>query len=426
MKIVIKNGTVVDPASGTMEKLDLLINDERIEDISGNIGVDDDAGVIDASGCMVLPGLIDMHVHFREPGREDVETIIGGCEVAAKGGFTSVCTMPNTNPVIDNQALVRFIIMEAEKGPINVYPVATISKGSLGEDISEMGDLIDSGAVAFSDDGLPVKSSILMRRALEYSRMFDVPILSHAEDLELSDNGLMNEGNNSMKLGLKGIPRESEEIMIARDVLLTRLARGRLHVCHVSSRGSVDIIRNAKNEGIRVTCETAPHYFSLTDDAIAEKFAMAKMNPPLRTEADRRAIIEGLKDGVIDVIATDHAPHSENEKMQEMEYAPFGIVGLETIVPLIITLLVKENNFSFLEAFEKVTINPAKILKLDKGELKKGKIADITIIDPEKKVLINEEFMRSKSRNSPFLGRELYGSVEYTICNGNIIYSGKD
>lgn len=426
MKIVIKNGTLVDPASGTMEKLDVLINDERIEDISKNIDVDDDAGVINSEGCMVLPGLIDMHVHFREPGREDVETIIGGCEVAAKSGFTSVCTMPNTNPVIDNQALVRFIIMEAEKGPINVYPVANITKGSQGEEISEMGDLINSGAVAFSDDGLPVKSSLLMRRALEYSRMFDVPILCHAEDPELSDKGLMNEGNNSMRLGLKGIPRESEEVMIARDVLLTRLARGRLHVCHVSSRGSVDIIRDAKNEGIRVTCETAPHYFSLTDDVIAEKFAMAKMNPPLRTEADRRAIINGLKDGVIDVIATDHAPHSENEKMQEMEYAPFGIIGLETIVPLIITLLIKENNFSFLEAFEKVTINPAKILKLNKGELKKGKIADITIINPEKKILINEEFLRSKSKNSPFLGREFYGSIEYTICNGNIIYSGKN
>ncbi len=426
MKIVIKNGTLVDPASGTMEKLDLLINDERIEEISHRIAVDDDAGIIDASGCIVLPGLIDMHVHFREPGREDVETIIGGCEVAAKSGFTSVCTMPNTSPAIDNQALVRFIIMEAEKGPINVYPVATVTKGSQGEDMSEMGDLINSGAVAFSDDGLPVKSSILMRRALEYSRMFDVPILTHAEDLDLSDNGLMNEGNNSIMLGLKGIPRESEEIIIARDVLLTRLAKGRLHVCHVSSRGSVDIIGNAKNEGIRVTCETAPHYFSLTDDIIAEKFAMAKMNPPLRGEADRKAIIEGLKNGVIDVIATDHAPHSENEKMQEMEYAPFGIVGLETIVPLIITILIKENNFSFLEAFEKVTINPARILKLDKGELKKGKIADITIIDPDKKVLINEEFMLSKSKNSPFLGQELYGSVEYTICNGNIIYSGKN
>ena len=304
--------------------------------------------MIDATGCLVLPGLIDMHVHFREPGREDVETIYGGSMVAAKGGFTSVCTMPNTDPVIDNQALVRFIKLEAEKGPINVYPVATITKGLKGEEISEMGELINAGAVGFSDDGMPVMSSILMRRALEYSRMFDVPIITHSEDLDLTDDGIMNEGKNSTLLGLKGIPRESEEVMIARDVILTRLAGGRLHVAHVSSGGSIEIIRRAKSDGIRVTCETAPHYFSLNDDAVAEYLSMAKMKPPLRTEDDRKAIIEGLKRGIIDVIASDHAPHSMNEKMQELEYAPFGIVGLETTVPLIITVLVRENGFSYL------------------------------------------------------------------------------
>ncbi len=423
MKIVIKNGTVVDPASGISDRLDILIDGDRIDRIDRNIRADDDSGIIDAAGMILLPGLIDMHVHFREPGREDIETIIGGCRVAAKGGFTSVCTMPNTAPVIDNQALVRFIKLEAEKGPINVFPIATISKGLKGEEISEMGELIRGGAAAFSDDGRPVVSSMLMRRALEYSRMFDVPIISHAEDLLLSDSGIMNEGRNSMMLGLKGIPCEAEEIMIARDVLLTRLAKGRLHVAHVSSGGSVDIIKWAKERGINVTCETAPHYFSLTDDIIAEQFAMAKMNPPLRTGADRLAIIEGLRDGTIDVIASDHAPHSKNEKMQEMEYAPFGIIGLETMVPLIITVLVKENNFSLLQAFEKVTVNPARILKLDKGELKAGRMADITIIDPEKKVRIDEAFLLSKSKNSPFLGQDLFGSVEYTICNGNIVYS---
>ncbi len=425
MKIVIKNGRVIDPASRSDDALDILIEDDKIADISRGISVRDDYGVIDAAGCLVLPGLIDMHVHFREPGREDIETIYSGSKVAAKGGFTSVCTMPNTDPVIDNQALVRFIKLEAEKGPINVFPAATITKGMKGEEISEMGELIGAGAVGFTDDGLPVMSSILMRRALEYSRMFDVPIITHSEDLELTDDGIMNEGKNSMLLGLKGIPREAEEVMIARDVILTRLAGGRLHVAHVSSGGSVEIIRRAKSDGIRVTCETAPHYFSLTDDAVAEYLSMAKMKPPLRTEDDRRAIIEGLKRGIIDVIASDHAPHSPNEKMQELEYAPFGIVGLETTVPLIITVLVRENGFSYFEAFEKVTVNPARVLKIDRGELKIGGIADVAIINPEKKVLVDESFMLSKCKNSPFIGKELFGSVEYTICNGNVVYSNK-
>ena len=424
MRIVIKNGRVVDPASRVDEELDLLIENDRIADLSRNIAVRDDYGVIDAKGRLVLPGLIDMHVHFREPGREDVETIYGGSTVAAKSGFTSVCTMPNTDPVIDNQALVRFIKLEAEKGPVNVYPVATATKGMKGGEISEMGELIGAGAVAFTDDGLPITSSILMRRALEYSRMFDVPIISHAEDLELTDDGIMNEGKNSILLGLKGIPSESEEVMIARDVILTRLTGGRLHVAHVSAGGAVEIIRRAKTDGIRVTCETAPHYFALTDDAVAECLAMAKMKPPLRTEEDRRAIIEGLRSGVIDVIATDHAPHSHNEKMQELEYAPFGIVGLETAVPLIISVLVRENGFSYFEAFEKVTVNPARILKIERGELRAGRPADITVIDPEKKIMVNEEFFLSRCKNSPFIGRELYGSVEYTVCNGNVVYSG--
>ena len=425
MKIVIKNGRLLDPSSRVDEELDILIEDEKVADISKKIKVRNDYGVIDARGCLVLPGLIDMHVHFREPGREDVETIYGGSMVAAKSGFTSVCTMPNTDPVIDNQALVRFIKLEAEKGPINVFPAATITKGMKGEEISEMGELISAGAVTFTDDGMPVMSSILMRRALEYSRMFDVPIMTHSEDLDLTDEGIMNEGRNSTLLGLKGIPKESEEVMIARDVILTRLAGGRLHVAHVSSGGSIEIIRRAKSDGISVTCETAPHYFSLTDDAVAEYLSMAKMKPPLRTEEDRKAIIDGLKKGIIDVIASDHAPHPLNEKMQELEYAPFGIVGLETTVPLIITVLVRENGFSYHEAFEKVTVNPARVLKLDRGELKIGKVADVTIINPEKKVTVTEGFMLSKCKNSPFIGRELYGSVEYTICNGNVVYSRK-
>ncbi len=422
MEILIKNGKVIDPGSNLEEKLDIRIEDGIIRNISRDIKKGKDAEIIDASGCIVLPGLIDMHVHFREPGREDIETIRGGSEIAAKSGYTSVCTMPNTSPVIDNQALVRFIKMEAEMGPINVYPIANLSKGSKGEGITEMGELVMGGAVGFSDDGMPVMSSILMRRALDYAKMFDVPIITHSEDLTLSDGGIMNEGYNSVLLGLKGIPKEAEEVMIARDVILARLTRGKLHIAHVSSAGSVDIIRRGKERGINVTCETAPHYFSLNDDAIYTHQSMAKMNPPLRTEEDRLAIIEGLKSGIIDVIATDHAPHLSNEKMQEIEYAPFGIIGLETAVPLIITILIKENNFSFIEAFKKLTVRPSEILKIDRGELKEGGIADVTIIDPDKKVRIDENFIKSKCKNTPFIGKDLFGSVEYTICGGQVVY----
>lgn len=421
MKLLIKYGRLIDPASNTDEEFDILIADSKISKVDKNIKKDD-AHLINAKDCIVVPGLVDMHVHFREPGGEDVETIIGGSKVAAKSGYTSVCTMPNTNPVIDNQALVRYIKKQAESGPINVYPIAAITKGSIGEELTEMGELVEGGAIAFSDDGKPVMNSTTMRRALEYSRMFNIPIITHAEDITLSSGGVMNEGNNSVFLGLKGIPREAEEIMIARDVLLTRLTKGRLHVAHVSSKGSLDIIAMAKRNKIQVTCETAPHYFSLTDDAIAEHLSMAKMNPPLRTEEDRKAIIEGLRNGLIEVIATDHAPHLPNDKMQEIAFAPFGIIGLETAVPLIITVLVKENGFSYLQAFEKVTVNPCKILGIDRGFIQEDAVADITIINPDKKIIIDENFIISRCKNTPFIGRELYGLVEYTICNGTVAY----
>jgi dihydroorotase len=421
MSILIKNGRMIDPASKFDGKKDILIENNIIAKIADTIDAKADT-VIDAGGCLVVPGLVDMHVHFREPGREDQETILGGSAVAAKGGFTSVCPMPNTNPPIDNQALVRFIKLESEKGPINVFPIATVTKGRKGEEISEMGDLFDAGAVAFSDDGSPVASPLIMRRALDYARMFDAVILAHEEDQVLADGGSMNEGVNSTQLGIKGIPRESEEVMIARDMVLTKMTGGRMHVQHTSSGGSVEIVRDAKKRGIKVTCETAPHYFALTDSAVQTHMSMAKMNPPLRTEEDRRAIIEGLRDGTVDVIATDHAPHLSYEKEQEIDYAPFGIVGLETAVPLIITKLVKEEKFSYVDAFSKVTSNPGRILKIDRGEIAEGKAADIVIIDPEKKVAITKDFLLSKCKNSPFIGMELSGSVEYTICGGRVVY----
>jgi len=412
---------MIDPASSFDGKRDILVENGVIAKIAEKIDAKADS-VIDAAGCLVLPGLCDMHVHFREPGREDQETILGGSAVAAKGGFTSVCPMPNTNPPIDNQALVRFIKLEAEKGPINVFPVAAVTKGRKGEEISEMGDLLDAGAVAFSDDGSPVANPLIMRRALDYARMFDAVILAHEEDQVLADGGSMNEGINSTQLGIKGIPSESEEVMIARDVVLARMTGGKVHVQHTSAAGSIEAVRNAKAGGVRITCETAPHYFSLTDDAVQTHHSMAKMNPPLRTEKDRRAVIEGLRDGTIDVIATDHAPHLAFEKEQEIDYAPFGIVGLETAVPLIITKLVKEEKFSYADAFAKVTCNPCRILKIDRGTLAEGKAADITVINPESKVHITQDFLSSKCKNSPFIGMELYGSVEYTVCSGKVVY----
>jgi dihydroorotase len=423
MSILIKNGRMIDPASKFDGKRDILIENNIISKIAEKIDAKADT-VIDAEGSLVLPGLCDMHVHFREPGREDQETILGGSAVAAKGGYTSVCPMPNTIPAIDNQALVRFIKLEAEKGPINVFPIATVTKGRKGEEISEMGDLFDAGAVAFSDDGSPVANPLIMRRALDYARMFDAVILAHEEDQVLADGGSMNEGINSTQLGIKGIPCESEEVMISRDMILAKMTGGRIHVQHTSSGGSVGIVRDAKKRGIKVTCETAPHYFALTDDAVQKSMSMAKMNPPLRTEKDRREIIEGLRDGTVDVIATDHAPHLAYEKEQEIDYAPFGIVGLETAVPLIITKLVREEKFSYIDAFAKVTCNPCRILKIDRGTLSEGKSADVTIVNPDKKVFISQEFLLSKCKNSPFIGSELYGSVEYTVCNGKIVYKG--
>ena len=423
MKILIKNGRVIDPASDLDRNLDILIEDNIIKTISDNIEPDtENTETIDASGCIVLPGLIDMHVHFREPGREDIETIAGGSKVAAKSGFTTVCTMPNTVPVTDSVESLEFIKEKSRECQVNILSIATITKGSAGKELTDMKELLKHGAVAFSDDGLPVMNALVMKKALEQAKEINVPLITHSEDLDLTDKGVMNEGSLSAQLGLKGIPNESEEILIARDVILARLTRGRVHVAHVSSAGSVEIIKKAKEQGISITAEATPHHFSLTEDEIKTHSAMAKMSPPLRTEKDRLAVIEGLRTGVIDAIVTDHAPHLVADKEKGMEKAPFGIIGLETSVPLVITGLVKEQNFSMLQAFRCMTSNPAKILNLDKGILKENHTADITIVNPDKKVHIDEKFIVSGCKNTPFIGRDLFGSVEYTICGGEIIY----
>ena len=421
MSILIRNGRMIDPASGFDGQRDILIEDAKISRIAECVDCAADT-VIDAKGMLVLPGLVDLHVHFREPGGENKETILGGCASAAKGGFTSVFPMPNTTPPVESAELVRFTLAEGAKSGINVFPVAAISKGRAGAELVDMKELMDAGAAAFSDDGSPVSNSLLMRRALEAARDAGAVILAHEEDMALAHGGCINEGAASAKLGVRGIPRESEEVMIARDVILAKLAGGQIHIQHTSSGGSIDIIREAKTRGIGVTCETGPHYFALTEESVLVHGAMAKMNPPLCTEADRRAVIEGLRDGTIDVIATDHAPHPAEEKARGIEKAPFGIVGLETAVPLVIMKLVKEENFSYIDAFAKLTCNPCRIAKIDRGTIAEGKPADIVVIDPEKKVQITEDFLLSKCKNSPFIGTELYGSVEYTVCGGKIVY----
>lgn len=434
MKLLIKGGRVIDPASKVDKIADILIENTKIASIGKISGTRDevhpapnlmrgkrDTRVIDARGKIVIPGLIDMHTHLREPGHEEEETIATGTQAAAKGGITTVCCMPNTHPVIDNQTTVEFILLKAKnEGKVNVLPVGAITKGSLGEELSEIGELKKAGVVAISDDGEAVMNSLIMRRALEYAKMFDLPVISHCEDKNLSKDGVMNEGYISTILGLRGIPKEAEEVMVARDIILAELTGGHLHIAHISTAGSVELIRQAKKRGIKVTCETAPQYFTLTEETVSQFDTNTKVNPPLRTKLDLEAIKEGLKDGTIDCIATDHAPHTEEEKNKEYDLAPFGIIGLETLFSLIITELVNKKILSLIEAIAKVTVNPARILGLNYGELKVGFPADITIVDLNKKWKI-KNFV-SKSKNSPFLGWQVEGMVATTIVNGKIVY----
>jgi dihydroorotase len=429
MKIIIKNGHIVDPSQEIDATGDVVIEAGKIKEIiletsPGRVpdpGLDiQNFTVIDASGLHVFPGLVDMHVHLREPGFEYKETIKTGTMAAVHGGFTSVCCMPNTNPVNDNETVTEFILRKAyAEGACYVFPIGAITKGQKGEELAEMGMMAEAGCVAFSDDGRPVMNSLVMRRALEYSRSFDLPIISHAEDTDLSSGGVMNEGRVSLQLGLRGIPSEAEVVMIKRDIELAQLTGGRLHIAHVSTAGSVSAVREAKKAGLPVTAETCPHYFTLTEDAVKGYRTEAKVNPPLRTTGDIEAIREGLVDGTIDVIATDHAPHHKDEKLCEFDRAAFGISGLETALPLSLSL-VREGVLTLSDIARKMSLNPSTILGLGKGSLKTGSDADITILDLKKGWKVEPERFLSKGKNTPFEGFVLEGLPVITICKGQV------
>jgi len=430
MTIVIKNGRVIDPANGLDEPKDLLIDKGRIKALESPGSISFDAGeklsVIDAKGCVVCPGLIDMHVHFREPGFEYKETITSGCRSAAAGGFTSVAVMPNTNPVNDTRAVTEHILSLARtEDIINVYPIAAITQKLEGERLSEMADLKDAGAIAFSDDGRPVISNELMRRAFEYSKMFKLPLIQHSEMLDLTEGGCMNEGMVSTELGLKGMPTEAEDIMVYRDIALLEKTGGRLHVAHISSKNSVDLVRQAKSRGLSVTCEVAPHHFTLTDEAVRGYDTNTKMSPPLRAIDDVEAIKEGLQDGTIDIIATDHAPHDIADKQVEYQNACFGIVGLETALPLSLKL-VDEKILSMGDVIKKLTSTPADIFNLKAGSLSLGNEADILIFNPNLEYSIDISKFHSKSKNSPFDGWKVKGKVIHTLVKGKTAYSANE
>ncbi len=422
-----KNGRVLDPSRQFDEVADLLVLDGRIAEIRPGIELGSDflsrVRRIDCGGKWIVPGLVDMHVHLREPGQEYKETIASGTMSAVAGGFTAVACMPNTQPVNDCAAITQSILEKArEEGACRVFPVAAISNGLEGKNLAEYGDLRDAGAVAVSDDGKPVMNAMLMRRAMEYARTFDLTVIGHCEDANLSSGGLMNEGTVSTRLGLRGIPAAAEEVMIARDILLARLTGGRFHVAHVSTAGSVELVRNAKSQGIDITAETAPHYFTLTDELIAGYDTVYKVNPPIRTALDVEAIKAGLADGTLDAIASDHAPHSSVEKDVEFEYALSGMIGLESSLPLILGLI-REGVLTPLRAIAKISCNPAAILNVPFGTLKTGAAADVTLIDPDAEYVIDAGSFASKSRNCPFHGMKVKGRAEMTLVGGKVAFT---
>jgi dihydroorotase len=422
--VLLRGGRIVDPSQNRDEVGDVLVVDGRIEALGrvGEVRRDgDELETIDCSGLIVSPGFVDVHCHLREPGREEVETIASGARAAAAGGFTAVCAMPNTDPVTDNQAAVGFIIRQAIRaGAARVFPIGAISIGEQGKTLAEFGEMVSAGAVAVSDDGKPVVSAQLMRTALEYARTFGIPVADHCEEPTLAANGAMNEGIVSARLGLKGIPSEAEEIMAIRDILLARRTGGHIHLCHMSTRGSVELIRWGKERGINVTAEACPHHLSLTEEAVEGYDTNAKMNPPLRTADDVTALQEAVRDGTIDVIATDHAPHHYDEKEREFADAPNGIVGLETALAVNITWLVTPRIIDLPLLVERMSTAPARVFHLPGGTLRAGSVADVTVFDPTEEWTVNPLDFKSKGRNTPYAGHKLRGRARLTIVGGEI------
>ena len=421
--LLLKGGRLLDPSQHLDAKGDLLLVDGKIARAGGTIDGGEDAQVIDCADAIVSPGFVDVHCHLREPGREDVETIATGARAAAAGGFTAICAMPNTEPVTDNQAAVGFIIRQAMRaGGARVYPIGAISVGQKGESLAEFGEMVGAGAVAVSDDGKPVVSAQLMRTALEYAQAFNIPVIDHCEEPTLAHGGSMNEGFLSARLGLRGIPSEAEEIMVIRDILLARRTGGHVHLAHMSTKGSVELIRWGKERGIRVTAEVTPHHLTLTEDAVEGYDTHAKMNPPLRTQADVDALRDALRDGTIDVIATDHAPHHYDAKEREFADAPFGIVGLETALALVVTELVDGGVIDFATLVDRMATRPAKLFGLPGGSLRAGGVADVTVFNPKLEWNVDPAAFLSKGRNTPYAGRKLRGRTLATIVGGRLAY----
>lgn len=427
MKLLLKGGRLVDPVSGRDETLDIQLIDGRIDRVATTLPSSPGFETIDLRGKIVAPGFIDMHVHLREPGYEHKETIESGCASAAAGGFTAVCCMPNTNPAIDDESVVQYVHEKGRAvcdGIVDVYPIAAATKGRQGAELAPMAELAQAGAVGFSDDGSPIASAEIMRRALEYSSMYGVPVIQHAEEPTMTQNGCMNEGLTATRLGMPAIPPIAEELMVARDIIiLGYVPRAKYHVAHVSTSGTLNHIRKAKSEGLAVTCEVTPHHFTLTEDVVAGFDTNTKMNPPLRTKEDVEAMKEALRDGTIDVIATDHAPHTIDEKEVEDSQAPFGIVGLETSVGLCMTALIEKKVLTLMQLVQKLSTNPRKILSLPAIEIKEGERANLTIVDPALEWTVHTEQFRSKSKNSPFNGFRLKGKAVGVINNGKVLFS---